>query len=202
MFDLPDKPYKSYPIIVYVMRDILLYLGVFLLICFLDAISNSVNLGLVSLISAIIALALGSFMMISFHEWAHYFGTVLFGSKVTMLPVTSLMRLFYYRFRDNSSKQNLGMMISGLVFNFLIFIPLMVLLPNETLVFIMFKVGAVLWMAEIILIELYIGWPRYMGKMDYNQCYKRHTPHRKRNLYLSLVAALPFVAVYLIPILR
>ncbi len=114
-----------------------------------------------------------------------------------MFPLKSVTRLFFYNFKDNSSKQNLIMMISGLIFNLIIFVPLMLLLPDTSLPFIGFKSGLVLWMFEIILIELYIGWPRYMGKMNYDNCYKRHTPHRKRNLYISILAAVPFVGLYL-----
>ncbi|MCH4886470.1 hypothetical protein EZV73_02770 [Acidaminobacter sp. JC074] len=197
MFDLPKEKYRVYPIYVYAIRDLIIYMVSIALVIFLNAYTSQKDAMILSAISVVIASILGSLVVINFHEWAHYFGIAVGNSKAHMMPIQSITRLFLYRFKENNRHQNLMMMLSGLIIHWIIVLPIIFLLPNTGLTMIAFKSAVILWAFEIVLIELYIGYPRYLNKMDYNDCYKRHTPYRKRNLLISLLAAVPFVIGYL-----
>ncbi len=196
-FTKQEYVYKKYPLNIYIFRDLTIYILSAILIYSINNINLEGNLYFLNFILFPLIFSFGFFLFANIHEWFHYFGVLLTKGKSYLNPIGSILRLFYYDFEENSNKQNMTMMLMGILAQWPIAILYFYFIPHNTLVLVVFNAGLLLSIFLTPFIELYIAYPKYLGKMSFKACYERHEPYRSRNLFLSLLAAIPFVAIYL-----
>ncbi len=68
MFTLPKENYKTYGVLVYLLRDVVLYIMSLALIYGIHFLVQSVNHIALQVIGGGVGLLLGSLIMINFHE--------------------------------------------------------------------------------------------------------------------------------------
>lgn len=196
-FTKQEYAFKKHPLSVYILRDLSLYTLVFCVLNLLSSFEVTFNSIGYNLIVLPLFFIVGFLLFASMHEWFHYIGIWITKGKAYLNPMGSLLRLYYYDFEENTNTQNMTMMLSGLLLQWPVMAVYFYLVSYDSHIWIAFNAGLVLSVFLTPFIELYIAYPKYLGKMSFKACYVRHEPYRKRNMFYSLLAALPFMFVYL-----